>query len=107
MYAKAKRAALGCLASSPYRRVAVADVRRVPEEGYVLMTNIYDISKAEFLGPGTRIVHTWVARRRQKEHPIRDREYTFISNPTRKRQYEIPARTVADENYAWAKSRSD
>jgi hypothetical protein len=85
MYAKAERAALGCLTSSLYRRVAVADVRRVPEEGYVLMTNIYDISKAGLLGPGTRMVHTWIARRRQKEHPVRDREYAFISNPTRKR----------------------
>jgi hypothetical protein len=104
MYGKAERAALGCLASSPYRRVAVGDVRRVPEGEYVLMTNMNDISKAELLVPGTTMVHTWIARGRQKEHPIRDREYTFISNPTRKCQYEIPACTVADENYAWATS---
>ena len=84
MYGKAERAALGCLVSSPYRRVAVADVRRVPEGGYVLMTKINDISKAGLLVPGTRTVHTWIARGRQKEHPVGNRKYTFISNPTSK-----------------------
>jgi hypothetical protein len=52
MYVKAERAALECLVSSLYRRVGVAGVRRVPEEGYVLMTNIYDISKAEARNKG-------------------------------------------------------
>ncbi len=62
MYGKAKRAARECLVSSLCRHVAAADVRRVPEEGYVLMTKIDDISKGELLVPGTRIVHTRIAR---------------------------------------------
>lgn len=61
MYAKAEHAALGCLASSPYLREAVADGRQVPEEGCALMTNIYDISKAEH---GTRNHDAYMDRKR-------------------------------------------
>ena len=62
MYGKVEHAVPGCLVSSPYRRVAVGDVRREPEGGYVLVTNINGISKAELFVHGTTMVHTWVAR---------------------------------------------
>ena len=50
MCVRVVRAARECLEGSPYRRADVADVRRAPEEGCVLMTKIYNISKAKLLG---------------------------------------------------------